>query len=162
MQYHWSAWAEWRPERWSLNLVVERDGVIVGTQGLMAHDFAVLREVSTGSWLGQRYHGQGIGAEMRAAVLALGFAGLGAQHAVSGAHSDNRASLRVSRKLGYTDDGIEHHAVRGAAVTTIRLRLDRAGWQARQRIPVEIVNLGPCLPAFGVGDIDSTSSALPR
>jgi RimJ/RimL family protein N-acetyltransferase len=40
-------------------------------------DFAVLREVHTGSWLGQRYQGQGLGTEMRSAVLHLGFAGLG-------------------------------------------------------------------------------------
>ncbi len=42
---------------------------------------------------------------MRAAVLHLAFAGLGAQHAVSGAHDHNTASLTVSRKLGYRDDG---------------------------------------------------------
>jgi RimJ/RimL family protein N-acetyltransferase len=155
MQYHWSRWAAWRPECWSLPLVAEHDGVIVGTQELMANDFAVLREVSTGSWLGRRYHGLGFGTEMRAAVLALGFSGLGAEYAVSGAHSDNLASLGVSRKLGYVEDGIERHVVRGRQITTIRLRMDRAGWHAQgERFPVDILNLEPCLPAF----VTSTSA----
>ena len=42
-----------------------RDGVVVGTQGIGGRDFAVLREVHTGSWLGRRYQGQGIGTQMR-------------------------------------------------------------------------------------------------
>lgn len=149
MRYHWSKWSEWRPDRWSLPLVAEYEGAIVGTQELMAHDFGILREVSTGSWLGLRYHGLGLGTEMRAAVLALGFRGLGAEYATSGAHSDNSASLGVSRKFGYREDGIERHVVRGREVKTIRLRLDRAGWrECQDRFPVEILNLEPCLPAF--------------
>lgn len=73
----------------------------------------MLREVHTGSWLGRRYQGQGIGTQMRAAVLHLALDGLGAQRAVSAAFEDNPASLGVSRKLGYRDDGIEWHVVRG-------------------------------------------------
>jgi GNAT superfamily N-acetyltransferase len=60
-----------------------RDGVVVGSQGVGGRDFAVLREVHTGSWLERRYQGQGIGTQMRAAVLALAFDGLEAQSAVS-------------------------------------------------------------------------------
>jgi hypothetical protein len=62
-----------------------------------AQDFSLLRSVGTGSWLGTEYQGQGIGKEMRSAVLHLAFAGLGAQIARSGAYFDNEASLRVSR-----------------------------------------------------------------
>jgi hypothetical protein len=51
-------------------------GVVVGSQGIGGRDFAVLREVHTGSWLGLRYQGQGIGTQMRAAVLHLAFEGL--------------------------------------------------------------------------------------
>lgn len=51
-----------------------RDGVVVGTQGIGARDFAIRREVSTGSWLGRAYHRQGLGTEMRAAVLQPGSA----------------------------------------------------------------------------------------
>ena len=107
LQYHWSRWGSWKPSGWMLELVVVRDGAVVGTQGMGGRDFAVLREVHTGSWLGRRYQGQGIGTQMRAAVLHLAFEGLQAQWAVSAAFEDNAASLGVSRKLGYRDDGTE-------------------------------------------------------
>ena len=138
------------PANWSLNLVVARDGAVVASQGMGARDYAVLREVSTGSWVGQRYHRRGIGTEMRAAVLHLAFAGLGAEYATSSAFDDNAASLAVSRKLGYADDGIERLVVRGRPVVAHRLRLDRAAWEAHRTIPVEISGLPPCLAYFGL------------
>ena len=150
LQYHWSRRADWTPARWSLELAVVRDGTVVGTQGVGAHDFAVVREVHTGSWLGQAYQGQGIGTQMRAAVLHLAFAGLGAQYARSEAFVDNPASLGVSRKLRYADDGIELHARRGTAAVTQRLRLDRQTWEATRTVPVTVEGLKPCLPMFGL------------
>jgi RimJ/RimL family protein N-acetyltransferase len=156
LQYHWSEWAAWKPSAWALNLVADLDGTIVGTQGLIGTDFAILREVSTGSWLGRRYQGQGIGTEMRAAVLHLAFAGLGAEYAVSAAFADNEASFAVSRKLGYQEDGIERRVVRGRPVVSRRVRLDRAGWQARRAVPVTIDGLAPCLPLFGVPDAETS------
>lgn len=104
MRYHWSCWGSWQPTNWTLNLVAVDNGVVVGTQGMSATDFAVVREIGTGSWLGLPYQGQGIGTAMRAAVLALAFDGLGAQFATSDASAENHASLRVSRELGYADD----------------------------------------------------------
>jgi RimJ/RimL family protein N-acetyltransferase len=96
LQYHWSRWGSWTPSDWMLELAVIRDGTVVGTQGIGAHDFAVLREVHTGSWLGRAYQGQGIGTQMRAAVLQLAFEGLGARWAVSGRSTTTRPRL-VSR-----------------------------------------------------------------
>jgi RimJ/RimL family protein N-acetyltransferase len=87
---------------------------------------------------------------MRAAILHLAFAGLGARYAVSGAYVDNAASLAVSRKLGYRDDGIEHHAVRGTGAKLQRLRLTLADWQARRSIEVRIGGLEAALPMFGI------------
>ena len=87
---------------------------------------------------------------MRAAVLYLAFAGLDALYATSGAREDNAASLAVSRKHGYADDGIERHVIRGQAAVVRRLRLDRPPWEAHRRVPVEIEGLAPCLPHFGV------------
>jgi RimJ/RimL family protein N-acetyltransferase len=150
MQYHWSEWAAWKAEKWSLNLVVVRDGLILGTQGMSAADFAVVREVGTGSWLGRAYQGQGVGTEMRAAVLHLAFAGLDALHATSGAFADNLASQGVSRKLGYTDDGIERRVRRGQPATMRRFRLDRQAWASTQTVPVTIIGLEPCLAMFGL------------
>jgi len=106
LQYNWSRWGSWKPSDWVLPFAVIRDEVVVGSQALGGHDFAVLREVHTGSWLGLRYQGQGIGTQMRAAVLQLAFEGLGARWAVSAAFDDNPASLGVSRKLGYRDTHI--------------------------------------------------------
>lgn len=150
LQFHWRQWADWSPQDWTLNLVVDIGGTIVGTQGVTGRDFAVLREVSTGSWLGQRHQRQGIGTEMRAAVLQLAFAGLEAEYATSDAFTDNAASLGVSRKLGYAFDGIYRQVIRGRPATQHRLRLDRAGWQAHRSVDVEITGLAECRPDFGL------------
>jgi RimJ/RimL family protein N-acetyltransferase len=152
LQYHWSQRAAWKPESWTLDFVVVRDGTVVGTQGISARDFAILREVSTGSWLGRDHHGLGIGTAMRAAVLHLAFAGLGAQYAISGAFADNLASLSVSRRLGYMADGIDRQVSRGQPATTQRLRLDRQTWESTHTVPVTIAGLEPCLPLFGLTD----------
>ncbi|WP_313879558.1 GNAT family N-acetyltransferase [Streptomyces silvisoli] len=152
MQYHWRCWAAWKPEDWELNLAVVRDGVVMGMQALIARDFATCREVGTGSWLGRAHHGQGVGTEMRAAVLYLAFAGLGARDAVSSAFTDNAASLGVSRKLGYSEDGIDRHAVRGKPAVLRRLRLTAEQWEQRQAVPVKIEGLRECLPWFGLDE----------
>ena len=78
------------------------------------------------------------------------FAGLGTLDAVSAAFSDNPASLRVSRKLGYADDGISRTLSRGKPAVTQRLRLSRADWEAHQTVPVSVHGLEPCLPMFGL------------
>jgi RimJ/RimL family protein N-acetyltransferase len=150
LQFQLSQWGAWSPADWSLNLVADLDGVIVGTQGVSGRHFDVLREFNTGSWLGQRYQGQGLGTEMRCAVLHLGFARLGAEFAISDAFTDNLASLGVSRKLGYLPDGIRRQSIRGRPAVIQMLRLDRAGWQAHRQVPVEIAGLAPCLPSFGL------------
>jgi RimJ/RimL family protein N-acetyltransferase len=150
LQFHLGQLGAWSPQDWTLNLVVDSGGTIVGTQGISGRDFAVLREVNTGSWLGQRYHRQGIGTEMRAAVLHLAFAGLGAEYATSKAFTDNAASLGVSRKLGYVFDGTYRQVIRGKPATQQRLRLDRAGWRAHRTTEVEITGLAECLPDFGL------------
>ena len=156
LQYHWRCLGQWSPEDWSLNLVAVRDGTVVGTQGASARDYAILREVGTGSWLGMQHQGQGTGTAMRAAVLALAFEGLGAEYAVSDAFTDNLASLGVSRKLGYADDGMERRAIRGRPAESRRLRIDRATWRAAGGAAglglgeVDIEGLEPCLPLFGL------------
>lgn len=149
LQYQWSRWAELTPRKWTLELLVSAGDTVLGLQGMGATDFALTREVHTGSWLGRRHHGRGYGTEMRAAVLHLAFAGLGADQARSGALSDNAASLNVSRKLGYVEDGTSRQAVRDRQTTELRLLLDRAGWAAHRTVPVEIEGLEPCRPLLG-------------
>jgi RimJ/RimL family protein N-acetyltransferase len=150
LQYAWGTWSQWAPEDWSLWLAVVLDGTVIGSQEVSARDFAICREVRTGSWLGKDFHGNGFGTEMRAAVLHLAFAGLGARYAVSSAHIDNPASLGVSRRLGYREDGVEHHVVRGNDMTLQRLRLSREDWQEHSTTDVRIHGLEACLPMFGV------------
>ncbi|MEV4100779.1 GNAT family N-acetyltransferase [Nonomuraea sp. NPDC049649] len=148
VQYHFARWGELSPDKWSLDFVVLFEGQIVGTQGLTAEDFTILREVSSGSWLGRRFHGMGIGTEMRAAVLHLAFAGLGAVYATTSAFEDNHSSIAVTRKLGYRDDGITLHRRQGRPVVTRNFRLPRAAWPPAEGI--EIHHLGPCLPLLGL------------
>ncbi|MFF2618009.1 GNAT family N-acetyltransferase [Kitasatospora sp. NPDC058046] len=150
VQHHWLRLGNWSPDDWALNLAVFENGRVVGLQTVAARDFAVLRQASTGSWLGARHQRQGIGTEMRAAVLHLAFAGLGATEAVSGAFEDNPSSYAVSRKHGYEPDGVDRHLVRGRGVTERRLRLTRERWQARRDVPVTVDGLAPCLPLFGL------------
>lgn len=148
LRYQWRKWGEWQPDDWTLELAVFLDGSVVGIQSLAARDFATLREFHTGSWLGARHQGQGIGTEMRAAVLHLGFAGLDAEYASSGAFEDNAASVRVSRKLGYRENGIERHVRRGKPANTIALRMSRADWERHRRIDVTVDGLSACREFF--------------
>lgn len=150
IQWHWTTLGRWSPENWSLPLTVRADGAVIGTQDLAAENFAVLREVHTGSWLGRAHHGHGYGTEMRAAVLHLAFAGLGADWATSEAFADNHASYGVSKKLGYADDGIARHVVAGRPVVGRRLRLDRDAWQATATVPVTVDGLAACREMFGL------------
>jgi len=164
LQYHWRCLGGWSPDDWTLNLVVDRDGAVVGTQGISAKNYRIVREVGTGSWLGRRHQGKGTGSAMRAAVLALAFDGLGADYALSEAFTDNAASLAVSRKLGYADDGMDRMVIRGRAAESRRLRIARAAWQAAGGASglgigkVTVEGLEPCLTLFGAGKPDQIES----
>lgn len=149
LQFFWRTRAEWAPDRWQCILAVETGGEIVGVQDVGATDFAVMREVVTGSWLGMAYQGRGIGKEMRAAVLHFAFAGLGAEYALSGAFHDNLASRGVSEALGYETVGRERKLRRRAPDWTVEYRMSRDVWEARRRGDITIEGLEPCLDLFG-------------
>lgn len=149
VQRHWRLRGTWEPGDWTLELAVLLDDRPVGIQALEAQDFPTLREVSTSSWLGLPHHREGIGREMRSAVLHLAFAGLGATDATSASFTDNPAPLLLSRKLGYRPDGIMRNVLHGRAAVSERLRLTRADWERTDRPDVTITGLEPCLPLFG-------------
>ncbi|MEV0164530.1 RimJ/RimL family protein N-acetyltransferase [Nonomuraea fuscirosea] len=157
IRYHLGVMSRWQPDDWYCNFVVVHDGRVIGVQDLQARTFAVTRHVSTGSWLGQAYQGKGLGTEMRAAVLHLAFAGLGALTAGSGAFVDNPASLGVSRRLGYRPDGVSVHEVRGRRAVEQRLRLERDDFTSP--VPVDVHGLEPCLPHFGLSRADAADGA---
>lgn len=122
-QYHWRCRASFGPDNWNLDLGVWHEGVLVGTQGLAATDFAITRTAVTGSWLGRAHHGRGIGTAMRRAVCAFAFDHLGATSVASAAFEDNAASLAVSRKVGYRENGTSIMSRRGQAARQVRLLL---------------------------------------
>ena len=148
MEHHWSSWMFWKPKDWRLTLAVFLDGTAIGTQVLAAEGFTTHRQVKTLSWLGKDFQDPGLAVEMRAAVLHLAFAGLGAREAV--AFVEKTGSPIVSRKLGYRDDGVEHFPFRGENMAAQRLRLSRADWEAHRRTEVGMERLEPCLPMFGL------------
>lgn len=112
-RFHWSTRAVFSPQRFALDFAVRAGGLLVGTQGLSTHDFAITRTGTTGSWLARRHHGRGIGTRMRQAICAFTFDELGATEITSGAFVDNPASLGVSRKVGYRPNGIDRKVRRG-------------------------------------------------
>lgn len=152
LQWHWLQRGRWTPESWNWNPVVVVAGQVVGTQGMFADNFAERRTVKTGSWLGRRFQRRGIGFEMRRAVLHLAFAGLGAERAETEAFEDNTASLTVTRRVGYRDNGDAVLAVEGRRRRVLEFALDRSDW-ASPSLPgagdVEIDGLAPCLELFG-------------
>lgn len=152
LQYFWSERAELGPERWSLHFLVHVDGRVAGVQSLTAARFGVLGEVETGSYLGREFQGRGFGSEMRAAVLGFAFDVLGAGSARSAHLDPDGASARISRRLGYRDDGTALVAPRGEPVVEHRVLLDRAwfvrpGWTVRtQGYTPELAGLLAAIP----------------
>jgi RimJ/RimL family protein N-acetyltransferase len=151
LRFFWRTRASWTPAAWRLPLAVLHAGQAIGMQEVWATDFATLRVVETGSWLGLLHQGQGLGTEMRAAVLYLAFEGLGATAARSGALDGNEASRRVSEKLGYEPNGEGLVAPRGRPVVHHGYLLRREHWQ-RDLYPVSIENLDACLLMFGLDE----------
>lgn len=149
-QYFWKYRAGWTPENWNLACAVLVGGVVIGMQSIGATEFSIRKVVNTGSWLGRVFQGNGIGKEMRAAILHLAFEGLGAIEARSGAVHDNLASLGVSKSLGYVENGNEIASFRGQPVRVVRLRLDRETWLEHRRDDIVIEGLDTCLKMFGV------------
>jgi len=152
LRWNWKSWGEWDPTKWSWGAVTVVDGVVVGTQGMEAKDYAICRTVETGSWLGLAHQGQGIGKEMRAAMLHLAFAGLDAEAATTGAFSDNAASLGVTRSLGYRENGWKHHSVEGRRVRELVFTLDRATWESTRRSDITLEGVAAARPLFGLPD----------
>jgi RimJ/RimL family protein N-acetyltransferase len=147
-QWMWRHRANWSPDNWTFTGAAFVDGKPVGVQSVEAVHFRTVRSVETGSWLGLAHQGQGLGREMREAILHLAFAGLGAEEALSGAFEDNAASLATSRSVGYEDNGEARGHRRDGWGRAIRFRIDRDAWEARRRSDIEIIGLDGCLDMF--------------
>lgn len=125
------------PEVLSLQLVVRRAGEVVGIQALEGEGAATTRTLETGSWLVRRVHGQGIGTRMRQAACALAFDHLGIERVTSSAYLDNPASLAVSRKVGYQDNGRAWIARQGAVAEQQTFVLTPQTFRRGEEIRVE-------------------------
>ncbi|MEU8784378.1 GNAT family N-acetyltransferase [Streptomyces sp. NPDC048637] len=152
VQQHWSRLGSWSPEAWALDLIVFFEGQPVGIQEMRAENFGIRREIVSGSWLGVDHQGQGLGTEMRVALLHLAFVELGAAFARSASFTDNHASLAVSRKLGYEPDGLSRDVLDGRVVESQYLRLSRQVWNSQKHLPVTVSGLADCAAFFGIDD----------
>jgi RimJ/RimL family protein N-acetyltransferase len=87
---------------------------------------------------------------MRAAVLHLAFAELGAVAARTSAFVDNSASQAVSRTLGYEANGVSRDVRQGEPAEHLHFRLTRDRWRAHRYCDVEVEGLAACRDMFGL------------
>ena len=151
-RYFWAQRGSWSIDAWALPFAVLLDGRPIGVQQVTADRFPVRRAVGTGSWLSSGRQRQGIGTEMREAVLHFAFELLGADVAVSGAFPDATGSIRVSEKLGYLRNGTRRDETKGGIVDSILFRLPRREWHARPRTAVRVEGFAGCEPLFGISE----------
>ena len=149
--YQWRNRAEASSDKLGIELAVVRDGELLGIQGFYAGKFAVTRTAETGSWLGLRFHGQGVGTRMRRVILHLLFEGLDAHEVTTSAFADNAPSNGVTRRIGYEPNGVDVVAREGKAVASNRYRLTREAWEAQADRPeVELHGVAPVRRFLGL------------
>jgi RimJ/RimL family protein N-acetyltransferase len=151
LQSYWRSLATWSAESWALYFRVSEKGRTVGVQVLEASQFQTLRTVDSASWIVADLRGRGIGVAMRTAVLALAFEHLGAEFAITSARDDNGASLGVSRRLGYLENGVSRNLSPSGPCTLQHLVLRREVWLASGLgSAVTVSGLDGCADWFGV------------
>jgi RimJ/RimL family protein N-acetyltransferase len=150
MTGEWGARARTSPEWWYLPFAAVVDGEVVGQQNITGDNFVALRTVNSFSFVKRTHQRLGLGKEMRAAVLHLAFAGLGALRAESDAFTDNAASIAVTRALGYEANGTMLAERPSGAALMQRFLLTRERWESTRRDNIEIVGLDPCLELLGL------------
>lgn len=143
VRHHAQVRARFSPQALDLECVVRHAGVVVGVQALHIRDLAVTRTAETGSWLGRAHQGRGIATAMRQAICAFGFDTLGLRRITSSAFVDNAASLAVSRRVGYVENGLQWKDREGTEVTNQRLLLTPETF--RRGGPVTVTGAEPLL-----------------
>jgi RimJ/RimL family protein N-acetyltransferase len=150
-QNYWRNWGTWSVESWTLDFCVIYQGQVVGIQALEAEHFVELRTVDSGSWLAPDYRGVGLGTSMRIAILGFAFDHLGAQAAITSARFENAASLGVSRRIGYRDNGVSTSRSPSGPCQLHHMRLTRAQWQESSLgDSVLVTGLSGCALYFGL------------
>jgi len=151
VRYFWRCRADTTTERSTLNLAAQdRDGTLLGVCTLSAERFPTSRTVTTGSWIGRRFQGRGLGREMRQAALHLIFAGLDGDTASTRAWHDNLASLRVTRSLPYTEQCSVREIRRDRPDTMLAFTMGREQWQTVQRGEIQLAGTESTREFLGV------------
>jgi RimJ/RimL family protein N-acetyltransferase len=148
-QYYWRSRAEFSPAKWVAGFAVSWQGELAGVQGIDTQDYLVTRTGETGSWLGRRFQGRGIGTAMRQVICAFAFDHLDAEHVTSSAFADNPASLAVSKKVGYEDQGWHPVERLGKQATLRRLMLEPASL-IRYEHPLTVTGLAEFRRSIGL------------
>jgi RimJ/RimL family protein N-acetyltransferase len=126
------------------------EGAVAGVQSFATRDFLITRSGETGSWLGRRFQGRGIGTTMRQVVCAFAFDHLGAEEVVSGAFTDNPASWGVSRKVGYVPTGTRRMERLGECATVQDFSLTPEAL-VRYEHPLTVAGLPELRRSVGLG-----------
>ncbi len=150
MRFYWTSRASTRPKHWRLQFAVIVDDEPIGLCDLFAEHYPALRQFETGSWLVRGRQGHGVGTEMRRAALHLGFEGLGADFATTGAWHDNEPSLAVTRKLGYSEEGRRRALRRDEPDEMIGFRMDRAHHNSIRRDDIELRGVAATRAFLGI------------
>lgn len=148
--YQWSMRNRVSESNWIVPFAILENDAIVGVQDLGAYQFADRKTVTTGSWLTRSAQGRGIGTEARRGLLLFAFDVLGALWAESSAASWNAASLAVSRKLGYVENGVTRAAPRpGEPVDEVRVRLTHSDFR-RPAWHIDVTGADAALAQLGI------------
>lgn len=139
--HYWESRARNTRERWSLELVVRRDGEVVGIQAFATENYLVTRTGETGSWLGLEHQGQGTGTLMRQTMCTFLFDHLDAEEITSAAFVDNPASGAVSRKVGYSFNGRTREKRRDGELAIAERLVLRPAQLVRSEYPLEVDGL---------------------
>lgn len=151
MRFFWRTRSSVRPEAWNLQFAVIVDDGVVGVCDLGAENFAVMRQFTTGSWLGREFQGNGLGKEFRMAALTLGFDALGAEFALTGAWHDNAASRGVTESLGYTEIGRRRLLRRDVPDEQVEYRMGRDRWETIRRDDITVYGVDLARDVLGLG-----------
>jgi RimJ/RimL family protein N-acetyltransferase len=157
--YYWRTRAELAPASWTVDFVVRWHGEVVGVQGLSTKDYPVTRSCETGSWLGLPHQGKGIGTLMRQTICAFAFDHLDAQEVTSSAWLDNRASLAVSAKVGYLDNGRRRQLRRPGELATMQHLVLTPSRLVRHHVDLVVHGLDAARAFLGVDQTSEPPSA---
>jgi RimJ/RimL family protein N-acetyltransferase len=158
--HYWRTRASFEPSAWTLELVVRSEGEVVGCQGFSTANYLVTRTGETGSWLGRRYQGHGIGTLMRQAMCVLLFDHLGAREITSGAFTDNPRSLAVSRRVGYVSNGRTREKRRDGELAICQRLVLRPAHFVRPPYDMRVEGAEPVRRLIGLPDPAVTDEAV--